>query len=213
MQGMHRWTAAAVALAVSLVQVASVTPRPGPHAVNVTSRPRVLVEAQVQSVARATHLTVTQVRNARTIVSVVVAQKLPRRAAVIALAAAMQESRLRNHHYGDRDSLGLFQQRPSMGWGTEAQVLNPHHATRRFLDSLQRVPHWRTLPVTKAAQDVQHSAHPNAYAHWAPLATALVEALLAKPDTARTPPAAPADRSKAAHPSRCVPRSRKRRSS
>jgi hypothetical protein len=168
-------------------------------------------KSTVASVAKATHLTANQVRNARTIVGVVVAQKLPQRAAVIAVATALQESKLRNEHYGDRDSLGLFQQRPSMGWGTNAQVLNPRHATRRFLDALQRVPDWRALPVTKAAQDVQRSAFPNAYAHWAPLAKELVKALLPKPDAAKTTPA-PADQS-VTQPSGCIPQSRKRRSS
>lgn len=211
MRGMHKWAAVGVVLAVGLASVANVSSRPGPNAVIATPGPKVLAGVHVQSVARATHLTNNQVRNARTIVAVVVARNLPRRAAVIALAAAMQESKLRNVHYGDRDSLGLFQQRPSMGWGTKAQVLDPRHAARRFLDSLRRLPRWRTMAVTRAAQDVQHSAFPKAYAHWAPLAGRLADALLAKPDAAGTPPA-PAAASWAARPSRWVTLSRKRRS-
>jgi hypothetical protein len=200
--------ATAVALVVSVVPVATTT-QPGRQAGTVAPKSRIPAEAQVESVAKETHLTDTQVRNARTIVSVVEARKLPRRAAVIAVATAMQESKLRNVHYGDRDSLGLFQQRPSTGWGTDAQVLDPQHATRRFLDALQRVPNWRTLPVTKAAQDVQRSAFPKAYARWAPLAKKLVNAILPRPKTPRTP-SAPADSSYPVPRPGCVRQARKR---
>ncbi len=210
MKVMGRPAAVVVALAVSVAPVASVTSQFGAHAVITAPKPKVVAAVQVQSVAKATHLTTNQVRNARTIVGVVQAQKLPQRAAVIAVATALQESKLRNVHYGDRDSLGLFQQRPSMGWGTDAQVLNPKHATRRFLDALQRVPQWRTLPVTKAAQDVQRSAYPDAYAHWAPLAKQLVNALLPKQGASKTP--APTDQSSATPASGCVRQARKRRS-
>lgn len=95
------------------------------------------------------------------------------RAGVVALATAMQESRLSNLTYGDRDSLGLFQQRPSMGWGTPAQILDPTYSTGRFLDALQGVPGWQSMPVTVAAQRVQRSAYPSAYAPWEQLATDL----------------------------------------
>jgi hypothetical protein len=105
------------------------------------------------------------------------ARHLPPRAVVIALATAQQESRLRNLHYGDRDSLGLFQQRPSQGWGTRAQVLDPAHAAGRFFDHLVRVPHWQTGRLTDVAQAVQRSAFPGAYARWEGMATQVAAAL------------------------------------
>ena len=86
----------------------------------------------------------------------------------------MQESTLKNLNYGDRDSLGLFQQRPSQGWGTPAQVTDPIYSTTIFLDRLLQVPGWETMPVTVAAQTVQRSAFPNAYAKWEALAAELV---------------------------------------
>ena len=96
---------------------------------------------------------------------------------VIALAAAAQESSLRNVQFGDRDSLGLFQQRPSQGWGTPAQVLDPVRATKAFFGGssnpntgltigLLDIPGWTSMSVTVAAQAVQKSAHPDAYAKW-----------------------------------------------
>ena len=103
---------------------------------------------------------------------------LPPRAWVIALATAQQESTLRNLNRGDRDSLGLFQQRPSQGWGTRAQIMNPIYAATQFYRRLVQVPHWQTIPLTDAAQTVQRSAFPNAYARWEPLANALVESLV-----------------------------------
>ena len=77
---------------------------------------------------------------------------------MIALATAQQESRLRNLDYGDRDSLGLFQQRPSQGWGTEAQVQDPVYAAGKFYDGLVKVPDWETGRLTEIAQAVQRSA-------------------------------------------------------
>ncbi|MDN5857648.1 MAG: C40 family peptidase [Pseudonocardia sp.] len=115
-----------------------------------------------------------QRRNATTILGVVKQKGLPPRAGLIALATAMQESTLRNLNHGDRDSLGLFQQRPSQGWGSPAQVTDPVYATSIFLDRLVEVPSWQTMPVTVAAQTVQRSAFPNAYAKWEPLAVELV---------------------------------------
>jgi cell wall-associated NlpC family hydrolase len=115
-----------------------------------------------------------QLGNARVIYDVSVSMDLPHQAAVIAIATAMQESTLRNLGYGDRDSLGLFQQRPSQGWGTPAQIMNPVYASTAFYNALVQVPGWQSLPLTVAAQDVQHSAYPDAYAQWQPLATALV---------------------------------------
>jgi hypothetical protein len=118
-----------------------------------------------------------QAANATTIAGVARARQLPDRAVVIALATAQQESHLRNLHYGDRDSLGLFQQRPSQGWGTPAQILDPTYAAGRFFDHLVQVPNWQTRPVTEAAQVVQRSAYGGAYAKWQPMATQLAAAL------------------------------------
>lgn len=103
---------------------------------------------------------------------------LPPRAWVIALATAQQESTLVNLNRGDRDSLGLFQQRPSQGWGTPAQIMNPTYAATKFYQRLVRVPNWQTIPLTEAAQAVQRSGFPNAYARWEPLADSLVQALV-----------------------------------
>ncbi|MGC5167296.1 hypothetical protein [Luteimicrobium sp. DT211] len=104
-----------------------------------------------------------QADNAATVSAVVVRRGLPAHAATIALATALQESKLRNLPYGDRDSLGLFQQRPSQGWGTEEQLQDPVFATNAFLDVLVKVDGWQDLPVTQAAQKVQRSAFPDAY--------------------------------------------------
>ena len=116
--------------------------------------------------------------NAATIAAVARSRGLPPRATVIALATAQQESRIRNLDHGDRDSLGLFQQRPSQGWGSEEQVQDPVHATGTFLDGLVEVPGWETGRLTEVAQAVQRSGFPEAYQQWEPMATALTGALL-----------------------------------
>lgn len=105
-----------------------------------------------------------QAENAGLISAIAVARGLPARAASIALATAYQESDLINVDYGDRDSLGLFQQRPSQGWGTPEQVMDPGYATNRFYDGLVEVEGYRDLEVTEAAQAVQRSGFPTAYA-------------------------------------------------
>jgi len=89
----------------------------------------------------------------------------------------MQESKLINVDHGDRDSLGLFQQRPSQGWGTAEQILRPVYSTSAFYRALVRVPGWRTMSITEAAQAVQRSAFPNAYAAHEEDAIALASAL------------------------------------
>jgi hypothetical protein len=122
-------------------------------------------------------LTAEQVGNARTIAQVARARGLPDRAVVIALATAQQESRLRNLDYGDRDSLGLFQQRPSAGWGTPEQVQDPVYAANKFYDRLIEVPGWETGRLTEIAQKVQLSAFPNAYMQWETLATEIMNAI------------------------------------
>jgi hypothetical protein len=104
-----------------------------------------------------------QTANAQLITSAVIGRALPRRAAVIAVATAIVESGLRNITYGDRDSLGLFQQRPSQGWGPAATILNPTLATGTFLDHLVAVPGWSALAPGMAEQLVQRSATPYAY--------------------------------------------------
>ena len=122
-----------------------------------------------------------QIRNAAVIINVGADLKLPPRAWVIAIATAMQESRLTNLGYlgkrNDHDSLGLFQQRPSSGWGTPAQVTDPVYASTKFYQKLQTVEGWQTMALTTAAQRVQISAYPDAYAKHEPLATRIVNQL------------------------------------
>lgn len=118
-----------------------------------------------------------QVPNAKMIQATGVAMNIPARGQVVALATALQESGLRNLTYGDRDSLGLFQQRPSMGWGTASQILDPVHASTKFYQGLKKISGWQSLSVTQAAQAVQKSGFPEAYAKWEPLATALQKAI------------------------------------
>lgn len=122
-------------------------------------------------------LTSEMAANARTIVSVGRSLGVPDYGLVVALAAAAQESGLRNLSYGDRDSIGLFQQRPSTGWGTQAQILQPTYAARLFFGGpknpnaantrgLLDIPGWQAKSVTDAAQAVQLSGFPSAYAKW-----------------------------------------------
>jgi len=125
-------------------------------------------------------LTTAQASNAATIAAVARSRGLPPRATVIALATVQQESRLRNLDYGDRDSLGLFQQRPSQGWGSEAQVQDPVYATGKFLDGLVEVPGWETGRLTEVSQSVQRSGFPEAYQQWEPMAQTLTDALLSE---------------------------------
>ncbi|TQL01337.1 hypothetical protein [Cellulomonas sp. SLBN-39] len=109
-------------------------------------------------------LTPDQAQNAALIAALGVRRDLPARAVTIALATALQESRLENIDYGDRDSVGLFQQRPSQGWGTVEQIMDPVYSTTRFYDGLVEVPGYEDLEVTVAAQAVQRSGFPDAYA-------------------------------------------------
>ena len=118
-----------------------------------------------------------QAANATTIAAVGKRLGLGDHAVTVALAAALQESGLHNLRHGDRDSLGLFQQRPSQGWGTPAQILTPRLAAAAFYQRLARVEGWASLPVTQAAQQVQHSADAGAYAQWEPRARALARVL------------------------------------
>ncbi|MFJ8169261.1 MULTISPECIES: hypothetical protein [unclassified Streptomyces] len=118
-----------------------------------------------------------QAANAATISAVGTTRGLPERAVTIALATALQESALRNLDHGDRDSLGLFQQRPSQGWGTPTQIMDPVYASGKFYEHLAEVPGYSRLPLTVAAQRVQKSGFPQAYAKHEPDATLLATAL------------------------------------
>lgn len=118
-----------------------------------------------------------QAANAATISAVASSRRLPERAVTIAIATAMQESELRNIEHGDRDSLGLFQQRPSQGWGTEEQILDPVYSTGKFYEHLAEIPGYSRLPLTEAAQRVQRSGFPQAYAKHEPAAARLSAAL------------------------------------
>ena len=116
--------------------------------------------------------------NAKTIVRQAIDRHMGLRSAVIAVATSMQESTLLNLNYGDRDSLGLFQQRPSCGWGTSAQIQHPAYAADAFLKALRGYqtsdPSWAHQPLWQAAQGVQGSAFPSAYAKWEAQAAHLV---------------------------------------
>jgi hypothetical protein len=143
-----------------------------------------------------TALTAAQTTNALTIIGVAKSIAIPgsnpasvdadrERAAVIAIATSMQEAHLTNLSGGDRDSLGLFQQRPSMGWGTPAQIADPVYATTAFLygagtnGGLVDVAGWQGLELTVASQAVQRSGYPGAYAQWEAIAQATVTSSLA----------------------------------
>jgi murein DD-endopeptidase MepM/ murein hydrolase activator NlpD len=138
------------------------------------------------STVTATDLDDEQVSNAQTIIAVGKSLGVPARGWVIAIATALQESGLRNLDYGDRDSVGLMQQRPSMGWGTPTQVQDPAYAARAFFggptspasnSGLLSVPGWQRMPLWQAAQTVQRSEFPMAYADHEPLATQIVHRL------------------------------------
>ncbi|GAA0548221.1 hypothetical protein GCM10010172_32590 [Paractinoplanes ferrugineus] len=118
-----------------------------------------------------------QLANARVIVTVGNQRRVSSQGQVIAIATALQESRLRNLRGGDRDSIGLFQQRPSQGWGTPKQLTDPTYQTQKFYDKLLRTRGWQKMRVTEAAQAVQVSAFPEAYQKHVPAATDLVESL------------------------------------
>jgi hypothetical protein len=114
----------------------------------------------------ATTVSEEQLANAAVIVATGREMGVPDRGLWVALATALQESTLRNLDYGDRDSLGLFQQRPSQGWGSPAQVRDPRYASMQFYDRLVDVGGWEQMPLWQAAQTVQRSAFPLAYAKW-----------------------------------------------
>ena len=121
-------------------------------------------ECEAQVDGHLVELDLEQSRYAALIVAISVQRGMPARAATIALATAYQESDLRNLGYGDRDSVGLFQQRPSQGWGTPDQLQDPTYAANAFYDALAQVDGYASMPVTEAAQEVQRSGFPEAYA-------------------------------------------------
>jgi hypothetical protein len=118
-----------------------------------------------------------QMANAATVSAIGLSRHVPRHAITVALATVWQESKLRNLRGGDRDSIGLFQQRPSQGWGTPEQISDPRYAARTFYGELLKVNGWESMRVTDAAQAVQRSAHPEAYEKWADKAESLAKAL------------------------------------
>ncbi|MGL5809735.1 MAG: hypothetical protein ACRCYQ_07325 [Nocardioides sp.] len=118
-----------------------------------------------------------QAENSALIAAISIERGMPARAASIALATAYQESKLYNIDFGDRDSIGLFQQRPSQGWGERRQLLNRRYAINAFYDALERVEGYQKMPITRAAQLVQRSAYPDAYADHAADGRALASAL------------------------------------
>ncbi|MFG1939545.1 MULTISPECIES: hypothetical protein [Micromonospora] len=119
-----------------------------------------------------------QTANVKAIIAATKKAGMDERAAVVSIATALQESKLENlGHLGDRndhDSQGLFQQRPSSGWGTVEQITDPEYSTTAFLKGLKQVDGWQDMPLTKAAQTVQVSAYPDHYAQWEQQAADLV---------------------------------------
>ncbi|MGW0804338.1 hypothetical protein [Nonomuraea sp. NPDC002799] len=105
-----------------------------------------------------------QAQISATIAAVAARRGLPERAVVIAYATAIQESKLSNLDYGDRDSVGVFQQRESQGWGKKKQLMDPVYATNKFFAALVKVKNYRKIPLAEAAQAVQRSAGGYAYA-------------------------------------------------
>jgi cell wall-associated NlpC family hydrolase len=176
--GTWRWAVAALAIppimviAIAVTAGASGATAAAPPAAPVTacSGPPVQPGKPVDGMT----LSAAQVGEAQVIYGISVTMRLPQRAAVIAIATAMQESRLRNLPDGPGDAIGLFQQRPSQGWGTPAQIRDPVHAATRFYQALIVIPRWQSLPLADAAEAVQHSGQPARYAKWEKLAADLV---------------------------------------
>lgn len=119
-------------------------------------------------------LSAEQIGNAQTIATTGRSMGATDRDIVVSIMAALQESSLINLKGGDRDSAGLFQERPSQGWGSYEQVTDPVYASKKFFDALFKVPNRGSLSETQQAQAVERSAYPDAYAKWQPLATNLV---------------------------------------
>ena len=150
--------------------------RGGPRPFGLPAKPGCTVRSGDQNVS----LELSQMANAATVTAVGASRKVPERAVIVALATALQESKLENLPGGDRDSIGLFQQRPSQGWGTPEQLQDERYATRKFYTALLKVKGWQKLRITEAAQKVQRSAYPEAYQKWADEAEVMADALLGK---------------------------------
>ncbi len=137
--------------------------------------------AGIQGSQSSLSLSTDQLNNAKKIIQAGQAMGLPPRAWVIAVATSMQETKLNNYgnlgSSNDQDSLGLFQQRPSSGWGSADQVMDPTHASQAFYTALTQVPGWDTMPLTDAAQAVQVSAFGDRYAQWEAQAGDIVNSL------------------------------------
>ncbi len=156
---------AALGVGTLLVLHQGVGPIPDPEGCSATVR------------GRTVPITTEQAENASLIAAIAQARGLPARAVSIALATAYQESKIVNLDYGDRDSVGLFQQRPSQGWGTAREIQQPVFATNAFYDALLRVEGYETMRITEAAQRVQRSGFPEAYEDHAADARVLASAL------------------------------------
>ncbi len=173
---------------------APVTPTATPSATPAaTTKPKPTAKPKPKRIVPVAGLDQAQMNNAKKIVQAGRKMGVPRRALVIAVATAMQESNLYNYASGvlpesqnyphqaigwDHDSVGLFQQRPSSGWGSVADLMNPEYATKAFLSALEQIPGWQEMALTDAAQAVQVSAFPWAYAQHEWRATEVVDAIL-----------------------------------
>jgi LysM repeat protein len=169
------------------------TPPPAPVVVEEEEEeeedePAVTVTVEKNTEGAITPLNDTRRANATVIVQVGRDLGVPDYGIVIALATAMQESSLRNINWGDRDSVGLYQQRPSSGWGTVEEIMDPVYATKAFFGGptnpnpgrtrgLLDYSGWQSMELTVAAQKVQRSAYPEAYAKWEASAWAWLDEL------------------------------------
>jgi hypothetical protein len=163
-------SAAGIVIAVIVAVIAYLALKPSPQ---ITPRVTVCVAGPGGD---GLQLTTGQAAIASTIAGVASRQHMPDRAVAIAYAAALQESKLSNLSYGDRDSVGVFQQRPSEGWGTTKQIEDPVYATTRFFEALSAVPNYLHMPISAAAQAVQHSADGSAYAQYADMGSEMATA-------------------------------------
>jgi hypothetical protein len=168
------------------------TPTAAAAVVAQPTQPTTTTQAQDSTVAPVAGLDQTQMDHAKTIVDVANQMHLPKKAAVVAVSTSMQETNLHNlantglpdsEHLPndgtgyDHDSVGLFQQRPASGWGTVNELMDPATSAHKFYQALDQVPGWQDMPVTQAAQTVQGSAFPDAYAQHEPAAQTVVDTL------------------------------------
>lgn len=179
-------SAAVMASGVALVTATSAEAHSAPGSASAETAPftrMALNGGEVPSTQDTSQLTQEQVDNARTIIAVGKGSELSAQAQKIAVMTALQESSLRNLDDGDKDSAGLFQQRPSYGWGSEAQITDPVYASKSFYGvnpdcpnpGLLQIDGWKTMDPGAAAQSVQGSGHPDAYDKWETLAAELVD--------------------------------------